>query len=349
MHLRTGLGALVCALAMSSALAQEPPTPGGASQQPANIHAPLAEALRPIATTPAAHAWLDEVDHLPDFAPRTIYAKRTRQGNAAYTQAEYDELSEDEREGLKAVVCEPGGRYNQTFYGSPLAYLRAIDLGAQHLGTDDEPFELEGARVFDLGYGQIGQLRLLAHAGAHAVGADPDVILDAMYAQPGDTGEVPREEGPPGSVTLTHELWPADEGAREAVGGSFDLIIARNLIKRGYISPPQETPAYTQVSFGVSDDEFLSALYGALRPGGVLVIYTLGGAYSPPGEQYNPAADIANPWDEGTWEAAGFEIIAHEAPESDQARAVGVALGWGSMEELEQAIFGNCSIYRRPE
>lgn len=343
MHLRTGLGALVCALAVTASHAQDAPEP------PENIHAPLAEALRLLATTPAAHAWLDEVDHLPEFEPRTIYAKRTTEGSVAYTQAQYNELSEDERAGLKAVVCEPGGRYNQTFYGSPLAYLRALDLGAQHLGTEHEPFDLEGARVFDLGYGQIGQLRLLAHAGAHAVGADPDAILDAMYAQPGDTGEVQRDEGPPGSIALTHDLWPADESAREAVGGSFDLIIARNLIKRGYINPPQETPAYTQVGFGVSDDEFLNALYSALRPGGVLVIYTLGGPYSPPGESYNAAADIANPWDEATWEAAGFEVIAHEAPESDTARAVGVALGWGSMEQLEQAIFGNCSIYRRPQ
>jgi len=334
----------VLAMATCCVLAQV-----GASESNENIHAPIAEALRPFAETPAARAWLNEIDHLPDFEPRTIHAKRTVAGSVAYTQRQYESLSDAQREGLKAIECVPGGRYNQTFYGTPLAYLRALDLGAHQLGTEDGPFSLEGARVFDLGYGQIGQLRLLAHAGAHAVGADPDAILRAMYAQPSDTGPVARDQGADGSISLTHDHWPADESARNLVGGQFDLIIARNLLKRGYINPPQETPAYTQVSFGVSDQELLGALFRALRPGGVLVVYSLGGAYAPPGESYNPSCDIANPWSEQEWTDAGFEVIAHEAPESDAARDVGVALGWGAKPELERAIFGNYSIYRRVE
>lgn len=334
---------LLASVSTGAALAQED-APGHNQK-----YAREAEAVRAFATTPSANAWLDEAERLPAFEPRTIHYTRTRNGNTAYTAEQYEALDEADREGLRELTAEPGGRYDETFYGSPLAYLRALDLGAQHLGTEAESFGLEGARVFDLGYGQIGQLRMLARAGAHAVGADPDPILAALYAQPGDTGPVAREDGPDGSITLTHGVWPADESAREAVGEGFDLIIVRNLLKRGYIHPPQETPAYTQVSFGVPDGEFLGALFNALRPGGVLVIYTLGGPYAPPGESYNPSCDIANPWSEETWADVGFEVIAHEAPESEQARAVGAALGWGEQLDLDKGIFGITSIYRRPD
>lgn len=314
-----------------------------------DTYADQAEALRPLATTPAAHAWLDEAARLPDFEPRSVYYRRTPEGTQAYSEDEYEQLPEDEREGLRALEPSPAKRYYETMYGSPLAYMRAIDLGAQNLAGDGEPFSLEGARVFDLGFGQLGQLRMLAQAGAHAVGADPDPILRAMYSRPGDMGPVEREDGPDGSVTLVHDLWPADDAARQRVGAGFDLIIARNLIKRGYIDPPQETPTYTRVDFGVPDADFLRALHDALRPGGVLVVYTLGGKYEPPGEHYSPSSDIANPWARDTWEAAGFEVLAHDQPEDQMARTVGDALGWDDRGmDLEHGIFGVYSIYRRP-
>ncbi|MEZ6241531.1 MAG: hypothetical protein R3B57_00655 [Phycisphaerales bacterium] len=312
-------------------------------------YAEQAEALRPLATTPAARAWLDEAARLPDFEPRSVYYRRTPEGTQAYSEDEYEQLPEDEREGLRTLEPAPAKRYYETMYGSPLAYLRAIDLGAKNLAQDGQPFSLEGARVFDLGFGQLGQLRMLAQAGAHAVGADPDPILRAMYSRPGDTGPVEREGGPDGSVTLVHDLWPADESARERVGADFDLIIARNLLKTGYLHPPQETPAYTQVHFGVPDADLLRALHDALRPGGVLVVYTLGGKYEPPGEDYSPSSDIANPWTREEWEDAGFEVIAQDAPEDDMARKVGAALKWDEMGmNLQHHLFGVYSIYRRP-
>lgn len=308
-------------------------------------YAEQAEALRSIATTPAANAWLDEAARLPEPSARTMYVRRSTEGNVAYTQEEFDEAPEDEQ----ARVRRFAGRYYETFYGSPLAYLRAIDLGAQALAEGDEPFSLEGARVFDLGYGQIGQLRMLAQAGAHAVGADPDPILRTLYSFPGDTGAVQRDEGPDGSITLACGVWPADEHVRETVGDGFDLIIARNLLKRGYIDPPQETPEYTRVGFGVPDAELLRALHDALRPGGVLVVYSLGGVYIPPGPSYSPSADIANPWTEADWKAAGFEVIAQDANEDAMARKAGEALGWREMGmDLENQLFGVYSIYRHP-
>ncbi|MFI4898283.1 MAG: hypothetical protein ACIARR_10705, partial [Phycisphaerales bacterium JB059] len=154
-------------LSTGAALAQED-APGHNEK-----YAREAEALRAFATTPGANAWLDEAERLPPFESRSIYYTRTREGNTAYTAEQYAALDEAEREGLRELTAQPGGRYDETFYGSPLAYLRAIDLGAAHLGDESAPFDLEGARVFDLGYGQIGQLRMLARAGAHAVGAAP--------------------------------------------------------------------------------------------------------------------------------------------------------------------------------
>ncbi len=344
MHRSVGASIFALGIASAPLLAQ----PDDAEPNDARV----VEALRPLATTPAAHAWLDEGARLPDdVEPRTVHYQRTREGARAYTQAEHDALSDAEREGLRALECGPDGGYYDTFYGSPLAYLRAIDLGAQNLGEadKDEPFSLEGARVFDLGFGQLGQLRMLAQAGAHAVGADPDPILKAIYSRPGDTGSVAHDEGPDGSVTIVHEVWPASAHARDAVGGGFDLIIARNLIKRGYIDPPQETPAYARVDFGVDDDAFLAALHDALRPGGVLVVYTLGGKYTPPGDGYIASCDIANPWPQAEWENAGFEVLAHDTPEDDMARKAGAALGWVEMGmDLQTQLFGVYSIYRRP-
>ncbi len=301
-----------------------------------------AEALREIATTDGARAWLDEAARLPEVEPRTIHYRRTREGNAAYTAEAFAALDEEEREGLRELTCSAESRYYETFYGTPLAYLRAIDLAVAALG--DEEFSWSGTRVLDIGYGQIGQLRMLAQAGADAIGVDPDPILEAMYSQPGDTGDV--EGG--GSVAVYCGVWPGDDDVRESVGGDYDIILMRNLYKRGYIDPPQETPAYQQVDFGVSDESFLRLLRESLRPGGVLVVYSLGGTYHPPGESYNASSDIANPWDRDIWEGMEFEIVAHDASEDEKAREVGRRLGWDERGmDLENGLFGVYSIYRR--
>ena len=77
--------------------------------------------------------------------------------------------------------------YWETNYGSPLSYVRAVDvLAAAGLA------ELSGKRVVDFGYGTVGQLRLMATLGADAIGVDVNPLLPALYSGPADQGPVGR-------------------------------------------------------------------------------------------------------------------------------------------------------------
>jgi hypothetical protein len=80
--------------------------------------------------------------------------------------------------------------YYNTRYGSPLAYLRPIELLAAH-GVKD----LDGVHLMDFGYGTVGHLRLLATLGAEVVGVEVDPMLRALYSQPGDQGKVGAKGG----------------------------------------------------------------------------------------------------------------------------------------------------------
>lgn len=269
-----------------------------------------AERLRALATTDAARAWLDQAARLPAVAPRTIYIGR--RPSRAHDGASYERLSEAAREGLRAYDVTPA-RYYATFYGTPLAYLRAIDLAGAAVDR-----AWAGARVLDLGYGQLGQLRMLAQCGAVVTGVDVDPVLSALYRD----ADGATEGG--GSVRVLECAWPNDEACRDRVGRGYDVIISRNLLKRGYVKPATPNPHHPAVGAGMSDAEVVGHFYDALAPGGVLVIYNIGGEPDPS----KPWTDIATPWSRETFERAGFEVLEFDADESAAARRVGDLLGW---------------------
>ena len=295
-----------------------------------------AEALRPLARTDAVREWLDGTASMPIPAERTVWFEpRT----SAYLPEQYERLHESERDGLREYTAGPS-RFYSTFYGTPLAYLRTLDLAADA----NAMASFDGVRVLDFGYGQIGQLRLLAQCGAEAVGVDNDPVLGVLYSRPGDQGRI---EGA-GTYATIHGEWPKDARIRARVGEGFDIFIARNVLKRGYIHPAEPTPDWARVDLGMSDEEFLRALSDTLAPGGVAVIYNLGGAPRRSDGSYNPAADIACPWTRAQLEDAGFQVLAHDRDESRMAREIGRALGWQDQMDLENALFGTCTIVRRP-
>lgn len=332
------------ALMCSAAFAADGPTD----------YAKEAQALAPFATTRAAQDWLAQAGRLPEVETRTVYYSfGPKRG---YTTAQHELLSEADREGLTEGEIKTDETYYDTFYGTPTAYVRALDLAATELqqGTD-KVFGWEGVKILDYGYGQIGQLRMLAQCGAHAVGVEIDPILEAIYSAPSDQGVVEPGDGAehdPGSVALLHGYWPNDdemvERVREASGGDgYDLIIARNLLKRGYISPTNGSQAW--VDLGRSAEDTLGVFHDALRPGGVMVIYSIGGA--PPEEGYSPSTDIACPWSAEQLEAAGFEVRAYDADENEACREVGRGLGWDQPPnnmDLQSGLFGVYTILRRP-
>jgi len=299
-----------------------------------------ADALRPMAETDAARDWLDETSRLPVPEPRTVYY---RPRSVAYTPGQFENLTEEEKANLREYNAGTR-RYYSTFYGTPVAYMRALDIIASRAGISS----FEGKRVLDFGYGQIGQLRMLAQLGADAVGVDNDPTLGLLYAESGDQGVV-ENDGTNGSVHVIHGEWPSDASTRAAVGTGFDIFTARNVLKRGYVHPTEPTPDWAKVGLGMEDAEFLKTLHDVLRPGGVALIYNLGGAKRTPDDRYNPSSDIACPWSREQFERAGFEVLAHDEDEDGPAREVGRALGWGERMDLDNALFGSYTLVRRAD
>src|SRR5207249_4308788 len=90
----------------------------------------------------------------------------------------------------------------------------------------------------DFGYGYLGHLRLLASLGFDAVGVEVDPMLDALYAEPGDQGSIPGFGGArAGSLHVLHGRFPADAAVTRAVGSGYDVIVSKNVLKKGYIHP----------------------------------------------------------------------------------------------------------------
>lgn len=301
-----------------------------------------AEALRPLVESDALRAFLDEVTSLEPITPRTVYYRMGSEP-AAYRSDEMEGISEEEQATLRSHDVTTSGYYS-TFYGSPLAYARALDLAVgAGLG------EFDDKRIVDMGYGAITHLKLMAMCGADVTGIEVMPLLRAMYSYDGDQGDATGSGGKTGTVRLVHGYWPAEVG--DDVGGDYDLFISRNTLKRGYINPPFETPSYQKVTLGVSDEDFIAEIYDALAPGGLAMIYNIGGGKPGEGDSYKAAADIANPFPQAQWEEAGFEIIAFDANDDEGARAVARALGWDKGEQRMNLddLFGIYTIVRRPE
>lgn len=307
-----------------------------------------AEALSAMVRSKAAAEWLGRADDVTgsngrELPERTVYIRF--RPNRAITQPEFDALPGAEREAWRAREVTPE-TYLSTFYGSPIAYLPALDFAGEAMPAapgDPEP-TFAGKRVLDLGYGQIGQLEMLAACGARVTGVDVDPILTLLYDDSLEPREVPNPDGPAGTVRVLECPWPNDADCRERVGAGYDVIVARNLLKRGYVKPKEPLGGYVPVAEGMSDEEACRQFFDALAPGGVVVIYSLGPAPDPE----VPWSDIANPWARAAWEAAGFEVIRHDEDVSAPARVMFAALGYGEPDELEADLFGVCSVYRRP-
>jgi hypothetical protein len=297
-----------------------------------------AEALQRLATSPAARAFLDATAELPPYVPRSAWrSERTRE---YLTDAAYGRLGAEQRTAWKRVDFDEETYWN-TKYGSPLAYVRALDLLAAH-GLA----QFAGQRLLDYGYGTVGHLHLLAMLGAEAVGVDVDSMLPALYSRPGDVGMV-RRGGRSGSVKLVHGKWPGQSEAARAVADGYDWIISKNTLKRGYVKP--ERGGRPQVDLGVPETEYLKAVARTLKPGGKLLIYNISPAQNPPDKPYLPHADGRSPFSRAAFEQAGLSVIALDRRDDDAVRAMGRALGWDKLTpalDLDK-VFGLYTLVER--
>ena len=309
-----------------------------------------AEALRPLAQSDLTRRFLDATQALPHVSPRTVYLNESTR--EYFSAAEKSALPVAAQHKLADVPLDEY-RYYYTKYGSPLAYLRALELASAN-GVGD----VAGKRILDFGYGGIGHLRLLASLGAHVTGIDPDSYLDALYSVGRDQGAVPpatgMRRGHPGTITLAHGYWPKEPKMVERVGQGYELILSKNTLKKGYIKPERKIDKRQQISLGVSDEVFLKTLHDTLRPGGKLIIYNL--YPKPPNSKgaYNPQADARSPYTREQYAKAGLDVLAINVEDHANARTMGRALKWDRNDkgevtsDLEISLYAMFTIVAKP-
>jgi len=296
-----------------------------------------AKAAAPLAKSAPGKAFLEATKSLPHVTPRVVWVDSSR--THAWTDAEARALADTTRARLIRRELDEYFYYN-TRYGSPLAYLRPIELLAAH-GLK----KFDGLRVMDFGYGTVGHLRLMASLGADVVGVEVDPSLRALYSEPGDQGKVGK-----GTLKLVDGQWPATSEVRDAAGGGFDIILSKNTLKRGYIHPERPANPRMLVQLGVDDSTYVARLHDALRPGGYALIYNLSPAPSKPDKPYQPWSDGRCPFERDLLERAGFEVLAYDLDDGPAARALAHALGWDAGPrpmDLQNDLFAHATLLRR--
>ncbi len=301
-----------------------------------------AEAIRPLVESRIAREFLNAVAHLPIPSSRTLH--RDEQRNY-HDDRSVSKLTEAQREKLTAIPVTDSLYYN-TKYGTPLAYVRLLDVLGK-AGIKDA----QGLRILDYGYGTVGHLRLLAACGADAVGVDVDPFLSAIYCLPEDQGKVKATGKRAGQVTLVHGRWPGESATKKTVGGSYDLIISKNTLKNGYLHPEREVDPRMLIDLGVGEDEFVSSLYASLKPGGHVMIYNISPAPAPPDKPYIPWADGRCPFPKAMLQEAGFALVEFDKDDSEAVREMARAFGWDKGPngmDLEKNLFAHFTLLRKP-
>lgn len=333
-----------------------PPRPGEPASQPAPVGTIRADAaaLAPTVATEEVKLFLAATADLPTIAPRAVFANEAR--TKYYTEAEAAALPEPERNALKRRDIDEQFYY-YTRYGTPLAYERPLDIIFSASEASPAPRGLAGKRILDFGFGGVGHLRLLASLGADVVGVEVDPLLRAVYSAPHDTGQIPlaaaakNETSSPGSITLLFGQYPADKDLAERVGAGYDLVISKNVLKRGYIHPERQVDKRMLVDLGVDDAAFVNNLARILKPGGVAMIYNLSPAPAPADKPYKPWADGRCPFDRALFESAGLRVIAYDADDSEAARAMARTLGWDkgqSPMDVNNDLFAHYTLVQKP-
>lgn len=297
-----------------------------------------AKALESQTETPWVKQWLRETEKLPRISPRKLYVGASRE--ECVNEAKYQSLPEEERAKLSPKVADETFYY-LTYYGQPLAYLRAYEVLAK-IGVAFKTAPPK--KMLDFGYGSVGQLRLMAGLGTQAVGVDTSAVLGALYSEPGDQGEI--HGTLPGQVQVYQGQYPAEPELTAKIGGGYDLIVSKNVLKRGYIHPAEQVDPKYLVHLGVDDGTFLATLREALVPGGHLLIYNICPPPAPPGKPYIPWADGHSPWTQEEWEKAGFRVLALDVVDDEPMRAMGRVLKW---ENVDTDYFAHYTLVMRPE
>jgi hypothetical protein len=304
---------LACWVLSGACWAQEKNAmPAKAGEEIARLAAEV-DAAKSVIKSPWVSEWMSTVAKLPPVEPKTV------------TYNERDLVVDEQL-------------FYSSRYGSPLAYARALDLAVAAGFQGDVP-----SKIFDFGYGSIGHLRMLALTGHRCVGVDVAPLLKVLYADAsGPLGK--------GSVELLDGRFPKEQELVAKTGKDFDLVISKNVLKRGYIHPTRDVSDKRMlIELGVDDDTFLDSVAEMLRPNGLFVIYNFCPAKSPADKPYVPWAEGESPFSREAFEKAGFDVLQFDVNDDREARRLAHALQWdasGGMD-LEKDLFAWYTIARK--
>ena len=78
------------------------------------------------------------------------------------------------------------------------------------------------------------------------------------------------------------------------MGEGFDLVLSKNVLKKGYVRPEKKVDPAMLVDLGVPPADFLREVAHALKPGGIFAIYNL--CPAPRTDRYVPWAYGESPF-----------------------------------------------------
>ncbi len=261
----------------------------------------LAKQLEPKLTTPWVKQWLGNVSQLKSVTPKTWYCvKELRKCFHAIPEVPNAQPRVADDDFLYARITDP------------LAYARPFEI------ANAAGFQPNKKKVLDFGYGNLGQLLMLARLGAEVHGVEVDPLL--VTASTGLVGKVGK-----GSVVLHDGFFAGDEALVKAMGSGYALWISKNTLKRGYVHPAEPPGAKGQIDLGLDDAKVLSIIHGQLAPKGLFLVYNVGGAATVP---YKPMTDVRCPFSKEALTEAGFEVIAYDEDDTEPAKAMAELLEW---------------------
>jgi len=335
---------LVLALCIPPApLFQEPKEAAAAQPSPVAVLHDEAERVLGLVECKGTKAFLAATSTLKDVGERVVlYDAKARE---ACTAEDHARLAPEQQARFQPSSFGPEFYYT-TRSGSPLAYSRALDVIGKLAGPPATDV-LSGKHVLDFGYGGIGHLRLLASLGCDVVGVDVDTLLHAYYRAE-DQGAIANASagGPAGHLKLVHGRWPAEERVKQEIGGGYDLVLSKNTLKKGYVRPEKKVDPRMLVDLGVSPEQFLPAVAGILKPGGIFAIYNI--CPGPQADRYIPWAYGESPFTKEEFAAAGFELLAFDVVDDDAVHELAYALKWDEQGmKIEGDTFAWYTVARR--
>ena len=145
-------------------------------------------------------------------------------------------------------------------------------------------------------------------------------------------------------MRLLEGRFPADPAIASAVGAGYDLVISKNVLKKGYIHPDRPAEEKFLIQLGASDEVVLKSFFDALKPGGKMLVYNICPALTPPDKPFIPWSDGRSPFTRQQREAAGFTVTVLEQDDTAAVRVMGHALGWGDDPEEKWDLDHDLSV-----